>query len=244
MIPQLIHQTWKTKHIPQKFKSFHDRLLSMHPDWDYHLWTDEENLHFVAENFPEHLQMYQAFPKPIMRADCIRYMLMYQFGGLYLDLDYEMIRPFALNQFTLVLPYNRQKKFGDHYDGFGNCIFASTPGHPFWKFLLEELKGIKDHSEYSRTISLEGYIPGKMTFEESVTGPGLVTKCAFSYNNFCPTDHFPERDEFHPPIPHTRSEYDGIRNKGKAYGIHHCEGSWRRFWFFRRFKRYVRGTVG
>lgn len=39
-----------------------------------------------------------------MRADAIRYLLLYQLGGLYLDLDYEMLSPFDLRHHAVVLP--------------------------------------------------------------------------------------------------------------------------------------------
>ena len=52
-------------------------------------------------------------------------------GGLYLDLDYEMIKTFDFKNASIVLPLNRSKKFGDNENSLGNCIFASVANHPF-----------------------------------------------------------------------------------------------------------------
>jgi mannosyltransferase OCH1-like enzyme len=41
----------------------------------------------VKENFPKFWLMYRNYPKPIQQCDIIRYMLMYQYGGVYTDLD-------------------------------------------------------------------------------------------------------------------------------------------------------------
>ena len=84
-----------------------------------------------------------------MRADVTRYLIMYKIGGLHLDLDYEFLKPFDLLNYELVLTYSRQISFGDDFDGFGNCIFASVPGHEFWKFVINELK-IERVNEYTK----------------------------------------------------------------------------------------------
>ena len=42
-----------------------------------------------------------------MRADVIRYLIMYKIGGVYLDLDYEVLKPFEFGDHKLILPLNR-----------------------------------------------------------------------------------------------------------------------------------------
>lgn len=42
---------------------------------------------FVKEHFSWFWLSYQQYPKNIQRCDVIRYMLMYQYGGVYSDLD-------------------------------------------------------------------------------------------------------------------------------------------------------------
>ena len=56
--------------------------------------SDEENLDFVKTHFPDYLSLYLNLPRDIMRADVIRYMWLYIKGGVYIDLDYEAIKPF------------------------------------------------------------------------------------------------------------------------------------------------------
>ena len=41
----------------------------------------------VKEHFPQFWLMYRNYPRPIQQCDIIRYMLMYQYGGVYTDLD-------------------------------------------------------------------------------------------------------------------------------------------------------------
>ena len=87
MIPHIIHQTWKTRELPEKWKPLQEKLLDMHPGWEYRLWTDEEIDEFVRKEFPDFYSIYQSYPKHIMRVDVIRYLIMLRVGGLYLDLD-------------------------------------------------------------------------------------------------------------------------------------------------------------
>jgi mannosyltransferase OCH1-like enzyme len=222
MIPKLIHQTWKTAEVPEKYAAYQQKLLALHPGWAYKLWTDEDNLALVKDHFPDFYETYIGFPKNIMRADAIRYLIMYKLGGLYLDLDYEMLKPFDLLNYDLVLPYNRQRVFGDAYDGLGNCIFASVPGHPFWKYVLDDLKGMTDYEKTFKSLSDKPYVTNRTTLEEAITGPVLLTKVYYAHREELENYTLPAREEFHPP-----STTDVAKLSPRSYGIHHCSGTWR-----------------
>lgn len=61
----------------------------MNPDWDLHVLRRHYDQldKVVKENLPEFWLMYRNYTKPIQQCDIIRYMLMYQYGGVYTDLD-------------------------------------------------------------------------------------------------------------------------------------------------------------
>ena len=41
-IPKIIHQIWiGPKPIPDQYKEFSQKMIEMHPDWEYHLWGHE-----------------------------------------------------------------------------------------------------------------------------------------------------------------------------------------------------------
>ncbi|MFI5172241.1 MAG: glycosyltransferase family 32 protein [Chitinophagales bacterium] len=211
-IPKIIHQTWKTENIPGKFKPYQEKVRQLHPDWEYILWTDDEIDAYVKNEFPDFYPRFISFAKHIMRVDVIRYLIMYKLGGLYLDLDYEMIKPFDLNHFNIVLPKNRSINYGDKFNGIGNCIFASVPGHSFWQDVINNLQEeppvVKHFLEVLDT-----------------TGPAYLTK--IFYKKEYTDAHVPERELFHPPTPKNKNQYQSIINNGISYGIHHCSGTWR-----------------
>jgi len=212
MIPKIIHQTWKSKEIPEKWAPLAEKVKTLNPDWEYRIWTDEDNDNFVKTEFPDFFPVFNAFPKIIMKADVIRYLIMYKIGGVYLDLDYEMLQPFSFTNEKVVIPLNRSLKFGDDHNGLGNCFFASEPNNNFWLDVITDLKNNPPKiNSYTEVID--------------ATGPMLLTRI---YNTKEYKDlETPERLIYHPPTPKNDKEYQAILNNGVSLGIHHVWGSWR-----------------
>lgn len=215
IIPKLIHQTWKTNDIPKKWLSFTYKVKALNPDWQYKLWTDEDNENFVRNEFPEFYPVYMGFSKNIMRADVIRYLIMYKIGGVYLDLDYEVLDSFDFKEYSIVIPMNRSISHGDSKNELGNCIFASVPKHKFWNDVIQDLKNNPPEvKEYLQVLE--------------TTGPMLLTR-TFNKNSY--KDVFtPERLVYHPPSPKSKKEIEIIKANGISKGIHHTWGSWRERW--------------
>ncbi len=221
-IPKLIHQTAKTRDLPDECRAYHERLIALHPGWKYHLWTDEDNLAFVRTEFPDFLDVFVSLPKPIMRADVIRYLLMYKLGGLYLDTDYEMLKPFDLLHEQAVLPWESSRKPVPGGDLLCNCIFASEPGHPIFKMMIDDLKTGPPLSDKVDVIE--------------ATGPKFVTRIFRAAAERNLPIYLAPKELFSPLTPRNRREYREILRAGVAYGIHHCYGSWREWTFLQRAK--------
>ncbi|SPQ96698.1 unnamed protein product (mitochondrion) [Plasmodiophora brassicae] len=100
-IPQIIHQSWRDVHVPARIfgrKDYTDLVpwiqswTKNHPAWRYVFWTDKDNYEMVETAMPEYLWVYKRL-SGIMRADFVRYVIMYKIGGVYADLDFESVRP-------------------------------------------------------------------------------------------------------------------------------------------------------
>lgn len=227
MIPKIIHQTWKNSVIPEEYVSYQQKVKDLHPGWEYRLWTDEDNLELVRNHYPGFLKLYTELPKNIMRADAIRYLIMHHTGGVYLDLDYEMLKPFDLLDFDLVLPLNRSIDFGDSFDSYGNCIFGSSPGHAFWQYTIEDLMVPRDYEAYFKTLKNKPYVSGNTKLEEAITGPAFLTRIFLEKQDSLSGYFLPSREMFHPVNSGRNMENKKLMSEGKSYGIHHCVGSWR-----------------
>jgi mannosyltransferase OCH1-like enzyme len=125
-IPRIIHQSWKTDQLPWRWKNTMASVKRWHPDWEYRLWTDEKADAYVREQHPDFYPIYAGFSRGIMRADVMRYILMYDQGGMYCDLDYEFIRPYNYGKSNLVLGCEFDRAFGDPRDQVANYVFASA----------------------------------------------------------------------------------------------------------------------
>jgi len=93
-IPKIIHQTWKDDNLATHSSialSSRQKIQKYHEDWEYRLWTDFDIDNFienvVKSEMPHFYHIYNQLPLKIMKIDFVRYLWMYFFGGIYLDLD-------------------------------------------------------------------------------------------------------------------------------------------------------------
>jgi len=97
MIPKIIHQIWheigNAGAIPPQWMALAQTWKRHHPDWDYRLWTDADSRRFMTTHYPELLRAYDSCIYPIQRVDMLRYCLLHHFGGVYVDMDVECLRP-------------------------------------------------------------------------------------------------------------------------------------------------------
>lgn len=89
MIIKKIHQIWVGPNpIPQKSLEFIDKIKTLHPDYEYRLWSDKD---LTPENF-ETLSYINSTPIYAQKADIMRYEILYKHGGIYLDIDFELFK--------------------------------------------------------------------------------------------------------------------------------------------------------
>lgn len=162
-IPKIIHQTWKTEHVPQIWQAAQASCKEQNPDWEYKLWTDASAREFIQQHYPNLLHTYDSYPYNIQRADAMRYAILDHYGGAYIDLDIVCRRPLDyLRSYEVVLPKTWPV-------GFSNDFMMSAPKHPFMQALV--------HSLTSYSHSLGSKYPTVMFS----TGPMFVTLKATWY---------------------------------------------------------------
>jgi mannosyltransferase OCH1-like enzyme len=142
-IPKIIMQTWKTEKVPSKWLPSQQSIIKhlVSNNWKYVLLTDKDNEDFVRQFFPQYLSVYLSLPYNIQRADMIRYMWLYIYGGIYMDLDYEIIKPID-DLFRIVISnlYLTPGPGSGIVNIITNSFMASTPKCEFWLKCLEEIK--------------------------------------------------------------------------------------------------------
>ena len=136
-IPKIIHQTWKTKDIPKKYKKWQNSWKKHHPDWEYRLWDDTDLRNLIKNEYPWFLEKYDNYPHMIQRVDAARGFILHKYGGLYVDLDYEAFISMddALNNKESVYITSNVNK----NEKLQNSLMASKPNHKFFEYHNKEL---------------------------------------------------------------------------------------------------------
>ncbi|CCO27617.1 Inositol phosphoceramide mannosyltransferase 3 OS=Schizosaccharomyces pombe (strain 972 / ATCC 24843) GN=SPAC17G8,11c PE=1 SV=1 [Rhizoctonia solani AG-1 IB] len=133
VIPRIIHQTWKTETLPERWQAVSKTCRDMMPDYDYMLWTDQASDDFIAEHYSWFLPTFRAYTYPIQRADAIRYFVLHHYGGVYLDLDVGCNRRLdPLLTYPVILPKTIPV-------GVSNDLMFAAKGHPFMSQTIHAL---------------------------------------------------------------------------------------------------------
>lgn len=96
----------------------------------------------MERHYAEHLDYFDAYPYDIHRVDAARYFYLHHFGGVYMDADYVVLRsleelPLANGEVVLGRHLNRSVLGSD---GIGNTVMAAPPRHPFFAYVLTQLR--------------------------------------------------------------------------------------------------------
>jgi len=143
-IPKIIHQTWKSQDIPTQFSYWIKSWVVLHPDWEYWIWTDADAEQLIAEKYPDFLDIFRGYTQPIRRADALRYFVLYEFGGLYVDMDMEALTPIdsLTHKYSCFIgqePYEHPILDTNFEKLLINALIGCRPGHPFMKMLIDSL---------------------------------------------------------------------------------------------------------
>jgi len=89
--PLIVHQTYISEaELPPHWQNQRELWKSTNPKITYMFHSDVDNRSLVSEHFPNLLQLYDNYKNNVQRADLARYVILYVYGGLYVDFD---IRP-------------------------------------------------------------------------------------------------------------------------------------------------------
>ena len=201
-IPHIFHQVWTDEYIPVQFVPWIRSWKDHHPDWQYILWTDECAMRLVAFSFPEYMNTYNGYRQNIHRADAIRYFILYKFGGVYMDMDMESLRPLTDFIDSHVCIVSQEPEL---HASVGlnltrtlksNAFLACRSQHPFYKLMNENLPKYSQHSDVLHA-----------------TGPFMIDKTTQQYidSSFNNQIYFAPPNAFNPTLA-TRSAH-------KSYAI-------------------------
>ena len=234
IIPKIIHQVWSNIYepLPEFFNGLMETWKEHHPDWKYIFWDDRKMDEFMREFYPEYLVHFSSIKYTIQKWDILRYFIIYHYGGMYVDVDYE-----CLESFNPLLENNKGCYFAaeaaQHADSVGmkhfftNALMISVPHHPFIWLAIESA---------FRELSVKKDYPNQLFEVLSTTGPLLLT---YLYNGYYDSDDiYILPPELVAPLSHlevqkymkgnkTPSFRNYIKNKlANAIAVHYFMATW------------------
>ncbi|KAL4219255.1 hypothetical protein ACF0H5_021837 [Mactra antiquata] len=144
IIPHIIHQTYKTEDIPNYYAGFAKTFVDLNPTWQYYFWTDKAARQLIQDKHSHLLPLWDNYHDPINKADALRYVVLYEYGGVYVDLDFECLRPLdrVTYKYSCIIPTEPFEQIAFRlYQPFliNNAILMTRPKHPFFKQLIDNL---------------------------------------------------------------------------------------------------------
>jgi mannosyltransferase OCH1-like enzyme len=177
-----IIQTWKTNEIPEHYRNFIYNLRGTNSENNFLFFTDASIITFIQENFPEYYQTFLNLKYKIQQIDFFRYLAVYYYGGVYLDLDVNITKNMSsLDKSVCNFPIEIKNEDGSML--LGNYAFYAPKGHPFIKHIIDNIANPLI-SEEEIQFAQENHSDDKEhVYVYYTTGPELVTRAYWSYED-------------------------------------------------------------
>lgn len=216
MIPNIIHQMWKTKELPFPLKDYCSKVRIQHQECSYMFWTDVLIERFININYAGIYMTYMSINKYIIKSDIARLLILHHYGGIYIDTDVEI-----------------QKNILDIFDKNASLYFVYEHPEHGKEFKLESivsnwLIACTEKNDIVKKLALNILI-GHSNDPIHRSGPMKITK--FLKENIIEDIHILDYKYFG-PIPKRilwKSQNplkDCIEHYSDCYGVHHYIGSW------------------
>lgn len=132
LIPKVIHYCWFGKGampelVEQCIASWHTHML----DWEYKLWTEDN---FDVASAPQYVQEAYAAKKYAFVSDYVRLWALEREGGLYMDVDFEVYKPFddLMERYEAFAGYEGSKR-----NPVMMGVIAAKAHHPFVQGMMQ-----------------------------------------------------------------------------------------------------------
>lgn len=207
-IPKRIHQIWLGSKLPLEYKRYTETWKTFHPNWEYRLWTldDLKDVEISKQDIFDRATSWA------MKSDILRYEILRQYGGLYIDTDFECLHPFdnlTYLEFFTGISYDTKMEL---YNGLIACV----PHHPVIEKCVTLLNRVYDGVKGSIILDVSGAYHFTRVFTGEVN---LNTERVVVF----PT-------QFFYPFPNNIRKDEKIDRylyvKDYSYAIHHWAVSW------------------
>lgn len=235
-IPFIIHIMWLGGRLPNEYRAYVQSWHTFHPQWTFIFWTDNainyEQGNTVVRSFEELTSLLkQKSHKNIVvdarqlqfdnrifydqainygeKSDILKWEIVYRFGGVYVDIDFEALRPLDSLHYLYDF-YTGIQPLDTNLAQLGAALYAARPQHP----ILEQcVKTIKDNQHIKQIVAKTGPIhftrvflalAGKTGFTDIALPASYVYPCGYEQ----------------------KGKPKQLWCKRESFAVHHWAGSW------------------
>lgn len=238
-IPKTIHYIWLgPNEFPKNSVAFVQSWIQKHPDWTVKFWTDQKERLLPCAGMERHLITELALPHIGSyvektsnygeKSDLLRYEILFQEGGIYVDHDIECFHSFAsltssVDFFAGLEPPHRNKGI-DSRVFCCNALIGAKAGHPI---LLKALEDVKQRWE-----EIEQKFSGSDVLSKTLkvfhrTFYSFALAVREKLNQEGNKDIVLPASFFYPDRIASTGEFDSWKAKGLIWTSHKCAGEWR-----------------
>lgn len=235
-IPQIIHIMWLGGKLPAEYASYVASWKRYHPDWTILFWTDN-SLNYdqgqqVIKTFDQlETVLKSAHPLSLVidtaqlafenrtfydkainygeKSDILKWEIVYRFGGVYVDTDFECLQPLDNYHYTYDF-YTGIQPLDTNMVQLGAALYGAIPHHPI---LHACVQNIKNNQHIQQIVVKTGPIHFTKMFLACAGKTGL-RDVAFPTSYFYPCSY----------------EQRGMPKeewcKNESSAVHHWAGSW------------------
>jgi mannosyltransferase OCH1-like enzyme len=221
--PMKIWQSWKVH--PLQFERKHADVArswaEKNPEYRYEVLTDGNEMHYVEEHFgplgldrPDIVTFFRDLRDPIVKADLLRYLIMYAEGGLWADIDVEAMKPMSKfipprynhKDIDMVVgveidepDWKSHPILGPKSQSFCQWTFMCKPHQPVMMRLVEHIMTWLTDVAKNQTQSISDV---KLDFDQIIsgTGPSAFTQAIMAEMNIMAKNNGEKEivwDDFH-----------------------------------------------
>lgn len=206
MIPNIIHYCWFGGNpLPPLALKCINSWKEHCPDFEVREWN-EKNFDINCNTFVK--QAYAA-KKYAFVSDFVRLYVLYNYGGIYMDSDVEVLRPLDI--------FLQEKSFSgfEAIESVSTGIMGCESHHPFWELLLQyygDRSFIKEDGTYDMTTNVKIITDFCEQYGVKLNNTKQTVRSFTLY----PTEYFCPKDY----------KTGKVNTTDITYTIHHYSGSW------------------
>lgn len=141
-VPDYLHQIYYPIKSPDLSKRNRNKLQTwkdFHPGFKHVLWNETAVIELIKKDYPKLLPLYRSYGHWVQRIDVAKYVILYHYGGWYIDLDISCRGSLYSLAMEMIETNKSVVLHSEDTIGPGTDFIGVSPRHPFIKFVLDGL---------------------------------------------------------------------------------------------------------